>query len=196
MNCVNHPDEDAPYQCHRCRQPICVDCETKLGGNSICPACLAQMREQAGKRLDAETRNVNYPGGILAGALAAAAAGLAWSQLAVLTGHAVEVGSIVLGGVVGYAVRAGAGHKCGPMLQQIAAVLALVGIIFGYLLIFVRMPAESHQALMATADLPSAVYAFPEYLISLKALDWFLLALGVAWAYWVPHVRSLPKQPS
>ncbi len=196
MNCVNHPDEDAPYQCHRCRQPICVDCETKLGGNSICPACLAQVREQAGKRLDAETRNVNYPGGILAGALAAAAAGLAWSQLVVLTGHVIEVGSTVLGGVVGYAVMAGAGHKRGPMLQQIAAVAALVGSIFGYLLIFVRTPAAAHQVLVGAADLPSAVYVFPEYLTSLGALNWLLLALGVAWAYWVPHVRSLPKQPS
>jgi len=181
MNCVNHPDQDAPYQCYRCQSAICVECETKVNRRSICPVCLAQTRRRLAERYEAETRNVNYSGGAVTGILVAAGAAFLWSQFAAMTEYRVEAGAVALGGAVGYAVMLGAGEKRGHILQQTAAVLALLGIVFAYFLIFLRNRG--------------AAYAFPEYLSSLGALDWLFLVLGVLWAYWVPHVRSLPKQP-
>ncbi len=180
MNCVNHPDQDAPYQCYRCQSAICVDCETKMNGRSICPTCMAQVRGHLAERYQSETRNVNYSGGALAGLLMAAGGAFAWSQFAVMSDSQLAVAAVILGGAVGYAVMLGAGEKRGHILQQMAAVLALVAVIFAYLLIFVRNRG--------------VVYAFPEYLASLVPLDWLFLVLGVLWAYWIPHVRSLPEQ--
>jgi len=181
MNCVNHPDEDAPYQCYRCRSAICVECESKTNGRSICPACLAQIRQRIAERYEAETRNVSYGGGVLGGVLAAAAVAFLWSRSIVWTGYRMEVGAAVLGAAVGYAVMLCAGEKRGHGLQQIASVIAVVGIVSAHLLIFLRTRG--------------AAYAFPEHLASLGLLDWLFLVLGVASAYWIPHVRSLPEQP-
>ncbi len=181
MDCVNHPGEEAIFQCYRCQSPICVDCETKIDGHPICPACVVQIRERLAERYQAETRHVNYGAAVSAGLLAAAAVAFGWSQLAVMTGYRMGPGALLLGGAVGYAVLVGAGEKRGHSLQQIASVTALVGILFAYLLIFLRAQGD--------------VYAFPEHLTTLSVLDWLLLALGVACAYWVPHIRSLPKQP-
>jgi hypothetical protein len=180
MNCVNHPDQDAPYQCYRCQSAICVDCETKMNGRSICPVCMAQIRNHLAQRYESETKHVNYSGGAVAGLLIAAGGAFAWSQIVVMTDYQLAAAAVVLGGAVGYAVMLGAGEKRGHTLQQIAAVLALVGVVFAYLLIFVRSRGVA--------------YAFPEYLASLALLDWLFLVLGVLWAYWVPHVRSLPDQ--
>ncbi|MCJ7822329.1 MAG: hypothetical protein MUQ26_04490 [Armatimonadetes bacterium] len=181
MNCVNHPDQDAPYQCYRCQSAICVDCETKMSGRSICPVCMAQIRAHLAQRYESETRHVNYCAGALAGLLMAAGGAFAWSQVVVMTDSQLAAAAVVLGGAVGYAVMLGAGEKRGYSLQQMAAVLALVAGVLAYLLIFVRSQG--------------VVYAFPEYLASLAPLDWLYLVLGVLWAYWVPHVRSLPEQP-
>lgn len=181
MNCVNHPDQDAPYQCYRCQSAICVDCETKVSGRSICPVCMAQIRANLAQRYESETKHVNYSGGAVAGLLMAAGGAFAWSQFVVMTDSQLALAAVLLGGAVGYAVMVGAGEKRGHSLQQMAAVLALVAGVFAYLLIFVRSRG--------------AAYAFPEYLASLAPLDWLYLVLGVLWAYWIPHVRSLPEQP-
>jgi hypothetical protein len=89
----------------------------------------------------------------------------------------------------------GSGAKRSPYLQQIAAVLALAGTIFSWFLIFWRTQSALYIRLFpGSSELSAAVCAFPEYLAALGALEWLLLALGTAWAYWVPHVRSLYKQ--
>lgn len=181
MHCANHPDEDAPYNCYYCRSPICVDCESKLNGPSICPKCLAQIRRRAAERRAAEIRDVNHAGAILCGALAAATAACLWSQLALWTGGRLPAGALVLGAAVGYTVILGAGGKRGHSLQQIASITALVGIVSAHLLTLLHTGGVAH--------------AFPQYLASLGALDWLSVALGVACAYWLPHVRSLPEQP-
>jgi len=142
---------------------------------------MAQIRAHLAQRYESETKHVNYSGGAVAGLLVAAGGAFLWSQLVVMADSRLAVAAVILGGLVGYAVMLGAGEKRGHGLQQMAAVLALVGGVFAYLLIFVRSRG--------------AAYAFPEYLASLAPLDWLYLVLGVLWAYWVPHVRSLPQQP-
>ena len=191
MNCINHPDQDAPYQCYRCRSPICVECETKVQGVSVCLACLAQSRQRVASRYQAETRGINYPGGVIAGVVAALAAAFAWSQFAVWGGSRLAVGAVALGGLVGYGVMTGAGGKRSRQLQQIASVTALAGIVLGHFMLFLRTQSSVYGALaVAFSSVSAALCAFPEYLCSLGGLDWLCLALGTLWAYWIPHVRA------
>jgi hypothetical protein len=143
--------------------------------------CLAQIRQHIAERHEAETRNVNHAGGVLAGVLTAAVVAFLWSRSAMWTGYRLEVGAAALGAAVGYAVMLGAGEKRGRSLQQIASVIALVGAVSAHLLFFLRARGVA--------------YAFPEYLASLRVLDWLFLVLGVVCAYWIPHVRSLAEQP-
>jgi hypothetical protein len=189
MDCVNHPGVDAPYHCSRCRAPICVDCESKLSGASICRSCLGQIRERITSRYQAEQYQVNYCGAFLAALAAAVAVGLAWSQLVVWTAYRPQFAAALLGGAVGYATHVGAGHKRGRSLQQLAAVIALFGIILGHYFVFWRTEFTASLA-VATG---SPLLAFPGYLsTNLDFLDWLFLAVGVAWSYWTPHVRTLP----
>ncbi len=152
-----------------------------MKGLSVCRTCLAQIRERIAERYEAETRHVNHAGAVFAGLMAAAVVAFLWSQFAIWTGGRLEIGAAVLGAAVGYAVMLGAGEKRGHSLQQMASMIALVGIVSAHLLSFLRTRGVA--------------YAFPEYLASLGVLDWLFLVLGVACAYWLPHVRSLPEQP-
>jgi hypothetical protein len=196
MDCVNHPGVDAPYNCFRCHAPICVDCETKLQGSSICRACFAHLRSQIAASYEVETRQVNYMVGLLVGIVGAVVAASVWSQLVMWssspssTWH-MEFMAVAVGGGIGYAVRMGAGDKRGRALQQIAAVLALFGILFGYYLIYYRTGQAGE---LAGPGFGSALIAFPSYLSGkLGVLEWVFLALGVIWAYWIPHVRTVPE---
>jgi len=192
MNCVNHPTEDAPYQCSRCRAPICVDCETKVGGLSICLTCLNLSRERLAARYEAETRQVNYGGAIFAGLLAALVLAFIWSQIVVSLGYRAGAVATAMGGVVGYAVMSGAGGKRGRTLQQAASILTVTGFVCAHFLILLRTQEYAGLGLQGTGSaLVAALYAFPSRLSSLKPLDGLFLVLGTIWAYWVPHVRQL-----
>ncbi len=197
MDCANHPGVDAPYQCYRCQKAICVDCETKRDGMSICLNCVAEIRQRVQAQYEAETRAINYPGAFFNGSVAALGMGFLWSQLAVWGESGFSVGAAVLGGVVGYAVKWGAGEKRSPALQQTASILALVGIVLANFLILLRTGGGSAVGAPSfDSAFLAALYAFPVYLSSLGPLDWLFWALGVAVAYWLPHVRSLPRQAS
>lgn len=195
MDCANHPGKDAPYQCYRCRKAICVDCETKRDGMSICLDCVAEIRQHVQAQYEAETRAINYPGAFFNGSVAALGMGFLWSQLTVWGESGFSVGAAALGGVVGYAVKWGAGQKRSPALQQTASILALVGIVLANFLILLRTGGGSAvSAPSFDSALLAALYAFPVYLSSLGLLDWLFWVLGMAVAYWLPHVRSLPRQ--
>ena len=192
MNCVNHPDTDAPYQCHRCQNFICVECETKMNGRSVCPKCLARIRERLAAQYEAETRHVNYGGAVLGGILAAVATACAWSQLALVVKSRLDVGALVLGGMVGWGVIKGAGDKRGRILQQTACILTLAGIIFGYFLVFFRTERAAYLHLSgAESAMLGAMYAFPGYLSSIGLLGWLFLAAGTVLSYYIPRPRSL-----
>jgi hypothetical protein len=42
-----------------------------------------------------------------------------------------------------------------------------------------------------------ALYALPDYLAGIGVYGWLLLVGGIALAYWIPHVRTVPasRQP-
>ncbi len=195
MNCVNHTDQFAPYNCYLCKNPICPECETKLKGNSICPTCRNRLRQRVEDVYESETKQLNCPCGFVYGLVAAVAAAFAWSQMALMTGGPFDLGAPVLGGLVGYAVMKGAGEKRGRALQQITLILAIMGIFLAHFLTFFRtQPQVYHQLGGGSSDLLNALYAFPGYLGELSPLAWLLLILASALAYLIPRVRALPSR--
>jgi hypothetical protein len=153
------------------------------------------MEQEIAARYEEETRHINYTGGFIGGLLAAVGGAVGWSQLAVSFRSRLDVAGLVVGALVGYCVMTGAGGKRGRVLQQTAAVLALLGIILGYLFVSMRTQPASHRVLSGTGSaVLGALYALPDYLASMGLLGWLLLVAGVAAAYWIPHVR-VPPQP-
>jgi len=194
MRCVIHRDEDALFNCYLCKSAICVDCESKLNGRSVCPICLERLRERKAAEIEAETKQLNCPCACVIGLVAAGAAAFAWSQIALLTGSRLDPATLVVGGIVAYAVMKGAGGKRGYSLQQAASVLTLAGILLGYFLIFVRTQSAAYSQLSgAGSELLGALYAFPGYLSGLGGVGFTFLVLGVALAYYLPHPRPSPR---
>ena len=197
MNCVHHPASDAPYQCSYCRAPICVDCERKVDGRSVCLSCLKLQEERVAARYLDETRNISHAGAVISGLLAALIFALLWSQLAVSSGLGLSVGAVTMGGIVGYAVITGAGRKRGRTLQQIGAILTIVGILCAHFLILMRAQAHSdYRVPDFGSETLSAAYSFPSYLSSLSPWNGLFLVLGVIWGYWAPHVHVAGNRAS
>jgi hypothetical protein len=193
MSCVFHKDKDALFQCYRCRNPICVECESKMDGHSICPRCRREIELQEASRYEAETRDINYTGSVFGGVLAAVGGAIGWSQMAAICRSRWDCAALAVGALVGYGVMRGAGQKRGRALQQIAAVLALVGIVLGYLLVSLRSHWVRHLTLSGSGSaVQGALYGLPGYLAGIGPLGWLLLAAGIVLAYWIPHVRSAP----
>jgi hypothetical protein len=189
MRCSHCPSQDSIYNCYVCRNPLCVDCESKQGAHSICPTCRARLQERREAEYELEARHLNCPSGFCYGLLAALAAAFAWSQAAVLIGGSFLVGAIFLGGLVGYAVMVGAGQKRGEILQQIAALLTIFGVLTAYFLIYYRTGFDSYRLLSASSALTGAFMGYPGFLNDLGFFAWLWFALGVGIAYYVPRVR-------
>jgi hypothetical protein len=191
MKCVIHRDEDALFNCYLCKSAICVACESKLRGQSVCPICLGRIRDRKAAEIEAETKHLKVPCACWMGVVAAGATAFAWSQFAVMTGRPLDLFALVLGALVAYGVMKGAGEKRGYNLQQIASLLALAGILVGHFLILVRAQSAAYSNSSGGSELLGALYAFPGYLSQLGAFGWLCLAGGTALAYYLPHPRAL-----
>jgi hypothetical protein len=194
MDCVNHPGIDAPYQCYRCREFMCVDCETKVEGRSYCRSCFANIHERLAARYEAETRNISYPLALVSGAAAAAVAAVVWSQMALWTGYSPHFFPLALGAAVGYGIVSCTGGKRGEKLQTMASLLTLVGCLVAFFLVALR--TQAFLALGAAefgSPVSAALSTFPTYLMQLGVLYWLFVMLGVGLAWWIPHVRMMPE---
>jgi hypothetical protein len=192
MRCSHCQSRDVLYNCYLCKNPLCVQCESKRGDRSICPTCAARIQQRREDEHAAETRHLRCPSGFCYGLIATLAAAFVWSQIAVLTGGPFLIGAIPLGGLVGYAVMHGAGQKRGEILQQIACVLTILGVFIAYFIVYYRTGFHSYQHLSAESAFAGALLGYPGFLNELGALGWLWVAVGVALAYYVPHVRRLP----
>lgn len=199
MDCVHHPGVDAPYQCFRCREFICVDCETKVEGRSYCRSCLANIHQRLSQQYAAETRNINYGLAVISALGAAAVTAGIWSQVTVWL-FSIQAWPAVLGAAVGWAVVAGTGGKRGEKLQKLAVVAALAGVIIGFFLSSFRSDAylvllqERNLDPQGFTPLNGALSTFPAYLShKVDFLTWFFLLVGLGLAYHLPHERSAPE---
>lgn len=194
MDCVHHPGVDAPYQCYRCREFVCVDCESKVEGRSYCRSCLANVRQRLAAQYQAETRNVGYPLAALSGAVATAVAAALWSQIAVWTSYSPHFGPLLVGVAAGYGIVCGTGGKRGDKLQTMAAIIAIVGCIAAFFLVSLRTAAFSDfGATEFSSPVSAALSTFPAYLMRMGFLYWFFVVVGVGVAWWIPHERTVPE---
>ncbi|MBN1458831.1 MAG: hypothetical protein JXA57_04795 [Armatimonadetes bacterium] len=92
---------------------------------------------------------------------------------------------------MGFAVMYGSGQKRGEILQQIAGVLTMLGILAAYFLVYYRTGAPSYRSLSAGSGLTGALMGYPGFLTELGFLAWLWFAVGVGLAYYLPHVRRL-----
>ncbi|MFB3883139.1 MAG: B-box zinc finger protein [Armatimonadota bacterium] len=192
MRCAIHKDRDALFNCYLCKNPICVDCESKLRGQSICATCLGRIRGRKAAEIEAETKHLNVPSACAMGAVAAGLGAFAWSQFVLMTSRPLDILAVVLGALVAYGVMKGAGGKRGDNLQQISSVLALGSILIGHFLILVRARSTAYAGVSAGgAEFLGALYAFPGYLSEMGAFGWVCLLAGTVLAYWLPHPRAL-----
>jgi hypothetical protein len=195
MDCAVHPGVDAPYECSRCHEFVCTDCQVKVEGTLLCRSCYATVHRQFAGSYRIETRNISYPRGIAAGLLAAVVVGYVWAQLAAWIGYLLPFGVAVGGGAVGAAVVRGSGGKRSPQLQELAALIALLGGFVEWLLAVWLTGAPLRYGLAGPEPpLATALRSLPTYLTrELGIIDWVFLGLGVAWAWWIPHVRAAPE---
>jgi len=192
MNCVNHPMQDAAYQCQYCQAPICVECERKLDGLSICVSCLTAKQERLAARYAAETQHVSWVAGAVSGALAGLLFALLWSQLSVALDWGLGPGAVVIGAVVGYSVMKGAGGKRGRALQQVSAILAILAVLCAHFLILLRTRGYAELGIPHSGSpAAAAAYAFPAYLSSVSLWDGLCFVLGAILGYWIPRPRVL-----
>ncbi len=195
MDCVHHPGVDAPYQCYRCREFICVDCEAKVEGRSYCRSCLASMHQRLAGRYQAETRNISYPLAFLSGLGVAVIMAVLWSQVAVWMGFSLQVWPALLGAGVGWGIVSGTGGKRGEKLQGMALVLAFLGSVVGLFLVSFRLNAAAELgAQQFSSPLEAALSTFPAYLMQkVGGLDWLFVVVGLGVAYYLPHERRVPE---
>jgi len=199
MDCVHHPGVDAPYQCFRCREFICVDCESKVEGRSYCRSCMANIHQRLVDQYAAETRNISYGLALLSGLGAAVVVAAIWSQVNVWTPSLIPVWPGLLGGAVGWAIVAGTGKR-GDSLQKIAAVIALAGAFVGFFLCayrldeYIQLLLDKGLKAQGYTPLSGTLTMFPAYLSTrVNLLDWFFVVVGVVWAWYIPHERTAPS---
>jgi hypothetical protein len=161
----------------------------------MCRSCYANVHQQLAARYQAETRNINYPMGLFAAAATAAAIAYVAARVDAAVSYRLPFAVALLGGVVGYSVVSASGGKRGERLQKLAAAVTLVGAFVAWLLasVFMGAPAR-YGATGFETPLAAALSTFPTYIQQdLGALDWVFLVTGVAWAWWIPHTRTIPE---
>ena len=109
---VERPGADPALACAACGRPI-EGAYFGVNGQTVCARCRAVI-----ERLGVQGSS---PGAaILRGAVAAALCAAAYTAILVVTGYELGIVAIVVGVVVGKAVRAGAGGRKGPGYRALA----------------------------------------------------------------------------
>jgi hypothetical protein len=145
--------------CAACRQPI-TDLYYAVGDKLICPACrerYAAARE-GGSRVGRLLKATIF--GIGAGILGA----LIWWGVRRATGYEIGLIAIVVGFLVGGAVRAGSGGRGGRAYQLLALVLAYFAIALNYapeVFTGLRQVYEKQRTTHASTKEPSAASSQP-----------------------------------
>jgi hypothetical protein len=125
--------------------------------------------------------------GILAGVLAALAAALAWAAVAYFSGEVYAAAAMAVGFVVGWAVRRPSiTARSLPLLGVVAAVLAVAGVLLGWIVLDIaQLAKEDHLDLLTAAKSVDTEYGWGQVLRDPFAspLDWAFFALAILVAF-------------
>lgn len=137
--------------CANCGVTIAAGQEVMLQSRSgqaphivVCRSCASRLD----KALQAETEDVNTPGGLLLGLCAALASAMAWYLVSVKIQAQFGILAVGVGWLVAQAVMFGAGRKRGRALQIISLVIALLTMVLSRYLVL------REYAMRELGDLP------------------------------------------
>ena len=137
--------------CATCGVTIPAGQEVVLQGRSgqaphvvVCQSCANRL----GKALQAETEDVNTPGGLLLGLCAALASAMSWYLVSINIQAQFGILAVGVGWLVAQAVMFGAGRKRGQALQIISLVIALLAMVLSRYLVL------REYAMRELGDLP------------------------------------------
>ena len=172
-----------PAECGFCKQAL-VGAYYLFASRPTCERCktqyeLSQASDSGGRFLRAA----------VFGALAAAAGSILWYTVRVLSGYEVGLIAVVVGLMVGRAVRVGSRHRGGPLYQALAMALTYVGICGQYVPDMVNQvrqhPAQQQAQVAAEAGAAvtpvtsTAAEARPEAPAPAPTFGRFVMALGL-----------------
>lgn len=142
-----------PALCATCQQPL-VNTYFQVGGQPVCERCKAQV--QYDQMSTSGTGRLLRASGF--GLMAALAGGALWYAVRATTGYEVGLIAVVVGLMVGGAVRAGTRGRGGRLYQVLAVGLTYFGICIQYVPDIVKairdQPAPVHS--VATPTVPGA----------------------------------------
>jgi hypothetical protein len=129
---------DGP-QCLGCRTPIAVE-YFQLAGQTICPVCAAQVR--AAQQPPSKQALMR---GLLYGVGAALACSALYAAVIMITGLELALIAILVGWLVGKAVRAGCNGLGGRRCQILAVALTYFSITFSYVPVAIQQIRKTAQ---------------------------------------------------
>jgi hypothetical protein len=192
-------DADAPKDltCAFCGQPV-PDYYYQVAGKLACKRCQPRIAAEL-------TRSPRLGRALLFGLLAAAAGSAIWYGIIAATGYEVGLIAIVVGFMVGSAVRKGSGGVGGPSLQLLAMFLTYSSIVFAYLPLFLKefkSMAQQQGATggVTTADIVAAgaepVGVVPVTELTASGARGFLAALDLALDAWTDSAARAGRDPA
>src|SRR5579863_561356 len=156
-------------------RPKCLQCQSAientyyhLAGRTICPRCAEITRAAQGR-----PANTAVMRGMLYGLGAAAACSAGYAVITMTTGIQLALIAILVGYLVGRAVRIGSGGLGGLRCQIIAVVLTYLAITTSYVPLIIqaiRQQAKTEAAKHGPAPIPPAPRASPGTLVIAVAL--------------------------
>jgi hypothetical protein len=120
-------NEAAATVCAGCQAPIAGD-YYDVNGQTLCPACKAQVEQVFGGQPGAAGLLKALGGGVLGGLLGA----LVYYAVRAVSGYEIGIIAIAVGWLVGKGVNWGSGRRGGALYQALAMVLTYVAIVSTY----------------------------------------------------------------
>lgn len=172
----------ANLACRSCQTPL-TEIYHEANGNPVCTGCRERMEAALGGRNGSFTQAFLY--GLGAAAVGCGIFMAVWALLHSRWGLV----SIVVGALVGKAVRKGAGGAGGRSYQIVAVVLTYVAITLSYLpllLPHIRLPASATGSILVILTAVGLSLVFPFLILAQSAsgiLSLIVLGIGL-WEAW------------
>jgi hypothetical protein len=223
--CYAHPGSEAAATCVACARPVCGECREDVAGHAMCRACVAATQERLGAEAapagnDAPAADSAVAAPDLAGfpasaapagcelkqylkafayGLGAAVAGaIIWDKLVFWTHYQIGFVAVILGAIVGMAVRAGSDGRPGRLLPWMGALLAGFSVILGYVLLVNDQASTNAEAAANLARIPAVLRFVLLAVIAVRSMDlmdWVFVAIGV-WEGWSIPRKAMTEVPA
>lgn len=144
---VQSPSGQTPGTCAVCGQPI-RDAYYEVNGKVVCERC----RQDLEANWAAGSSAGRFGAAIVLGIAAAAAGSALYYGVLALTGYEFGLIAIVVGLLVGAAVRKGSGGRGGWKYQALAMFLTYTSIVSSYVPLIIRELQKQPQAVMQSGD--------------------------------------------